>query len=270
MSFIKVNKIDKNGNIIETFDSVRDAVKDSGVCSNTFNKYVEKNKDINEYKYIKVNKKPHKIAVQCDNCGKSFMCENWRVKTREHLFCSKQCEGEYRKSQTKLNCICPICGTHFHVKPYRVKKSKNNYCSKECHRIAKMQYMKGENNHQYGLKGNLNASWKSDERISFYGYKLIRQLDHPFANCDGFVFEHRLIAEKYLLTDKNSIEINGNKYLNLEYDVHHKDFNRLNNNVSNLEILTRSEHMKLHAKFKKEKEQYSETKRTGGIGSTNE
>ena len=59
--------------------------------------------------------------------------------------------------------------------------------------------MLGEGNHQFGLKGELNSSWKSNERISHYGYMLVRCLNHPFKNCDDFVFEHRLIAEKYLL-----------------------------------------------------------------------
>jgi hypothetical protein len=30
------------------------------------------------------------------------------------------------------------------------------------------------------------------------------------------------------------------------YDIHHKDFNKLNNNIDNLEMLTKPEHTKLH------------------------
>jgi hypothetical protein len=110
--------------------------------------------------------------------------------------------------------------------------------------------MKGEGNHQYGLKGELNASWKSDERISHYGYRLIRVLDHPFRNEGDFVFEHRLVAERYLLNDENSIEVNNKLYLKGDYVVHHKDFNKLNNDVTNLEVMTRANHTALHAKLK--------------------
>jgi hypothetical protein len=81
--------------------------------------------------------------------------------------------------------------------------------------------MLGENNPNYGNKGSKNPLWKSDEKINSYGYKKIRCLDHPFKDCDGFVMEHRLVAEKYLLNDKNSIEVNGTRYLKPEYDVHH-------------------------------------------------
>lgn len=64
------------------------------------------------------------------------------------------------------------------------------------------------------------------------------------------VFEHRLIAEKYLLNDENSIEINGKKYLKPEFIVHHKDMNKINNEVSNLQIMTLKEHTSLHLKLK--------------------
>lgn len=67
---------------------------------------------------------------------------------------------------------------------------------------------------------------------------------------DGYIREHRLIAEQYLLTEENSIEINGEYYLSPNYDVHHKDRNKLNNSSKNLEILTRSEHAVLHNKEK--------------------
>lgn len=36
------------------------------------------------------------------------------------------------------------------------------------------------------------------------------------------------------------------------YQIHHKDHNRLNNNISNLELISRSEHMSHHSKHKVE------------------
>jgi len=197
--------------------------------------------------------KPNKLICikQCNNCGKNVEIRNKERLNRLHVFCSKQCEMAYKKihrekAENYFNCKCPICGKLFHLKPYRIKKYKNNYCSKECHRLAKMQYMKGEKNHQFGLKGNKNSSWKSDRKITNYGYIKIRCLDHPFKDCDGFVFEHRLVAEKYLLNDENSIEIDGKRYLKPEYDVHHLDKNRLNNNLNNLEVITKKKHCELH------------------------
>ena len=110
--------------------------------------------------------------------------------------------------------------------------------------------MKNEGNHQYGLKGELNSSWKGGKRKSVYGYYLIYFPEHPFANGDGMVFEHRLVAEQFLLTETNSVEINGKRYLSPDFVVHHKDGDKTNNDVSNLEIMTLSEHTKYHMSLK--------------------
>lgn len=69
---------------------------------------------------------------------------------------------------------------------------------------------------------------------------------HPFATKSGYIREHRLIAEYYLLTEENSVLINNKKYLSPKFEVHHKDLNKLNNNKDNLQVLTKSEHQKLH------------------------
>lgn len=148
------------------------------------------------------------------------------------------------------NVNCVTCGSEFHVKPSRITRTKHKEltCSMQCNYEHRKLTMAGEKNHQYGLKGSKNSSFKSDTRVSSYGYELTRCLNHPFKNCDNQVFTHRLIAEKYLLTDDNSVEINGTMYLKPEYDVHHIDENRLNNNLSNLVVLTKSEHKSLHNK----------------------
>lgn len=144
------------------------------------------------------------------------------------------------------NCVCPICGKAFHLKPYLVKRAKVNYCSQKCHYIAKKAYMAKEKNHQYGLKGRKNASWKSDVRVSSYGYIMERCLTHPFRDKADLVFQHRLVAERYLLTPENSVEVNGKLYLKPEYEVHHKNFNRMDNDPNNLLVLTHKEHKMIH------------------------
>lgn len=151
------------------------------------------------------------------------------------------------------NCKCDVCGKEFYRKPSHIKKAKGHYCSKKCHYIAKKAYMLGGGNHQFGLKGSKNATWQSDVRESSYGYIQIRCLDHPFREKDDFVFEHRLVAEKYLLTSENSVRINGKKYLKPGFVVHHKNFDRKDNRPENLEVLTFSEHQKLHASLNQNK-----------------
>lgn len=189
---------------------------------------------------------------KCSNCGKEIKIRHKKRMDLKNVFCSRKCSNDFRKKNREkvenyFNCKCSICNKRFHIKPSAFKKSKNHYCSIQCHTLAKKEYMKGEKNHQYGLKGCENSSWKSDKKVTNYGYIKIRCLEHPFKDCDGFVFEHRLIAEKYLLNNENSIEINGKKYLKPNYAVHHKDENKINNNPENLEIMTKEEHSKIHA-----------------------
>lgn len=192
---------------------------------------------------------------KCLNCGIDVEIRNKQRMIQEHIFCSQKCLNEYKRKEREqspnyFNCICPICGRNFHLKPYQLKKAKHHYCSKKCYIEAKKEYMKGKGNHQYGLKGRKNASWKTDKKVTNCGYIKIRSLDHPFKDYDDCVLEHRLVAEKYLLNDENSIEINGKRYLKPEYVVHHKDFNKQNNEVSNLQVMTLQEHTSLHSKLR--------------------
>lgn len=169
----------------------------------------------------------------------------------------------------KLNMTCPICGKRFHLKPSKAKVDNNHYCSRPCHNLAKKEYQKGSGNHQYGLRGPLNPTWKGGTRLSSYGYKLVQCPDHPFAwKKSGYVFEHRLVAEKYLLTDENSVTINGKRYLSPDYVVHHINEDKLDNRVENLAVMTELEHQKIHGKEKAKHQAHDTAGRfsaTGGM-----
>jgi len=65
------------------------------------------------------------------------------------------------------------------------------------------------------------------------GYKLV------YTENDGCVLEHRLIMEKHL----------DRKLLSSEL-IHHKDGNKLNNKIDNIEITSQQEHPIIHFKGK--------------------
>ena len=75
--------------------------------------------------------------------------------------------------------------------------------------------------------------------VIYYGYLYELCPAHPFANRWGFVRQHRLVLERHL-----------GYYLDKDLVVHHIDGDKLNNNLSNLVALTKSEHMKQHREEK--------------------
>jgi len=193
----------------------------------------------------------NKKIVRCLVCEKEeYVCPS---RLASYKTCSKECSSTYRILQNQQNrqlIKCAICDKILKIGNQRISDSKTKEfcCSYECSSIHRKTTMAGTNNHQYGLKGSNNSSFKGDTRINIHGYELTYSPNHPFRDCDDKVRTHRLVAEEYLLTNDNSVEVNRVKYLNPKLEVHHIDEDKLNNNYNNLIILTKSEHMRLHGK----------------------
>ena len=87
-----------------------------------------------------------------------------------------------------------------------------------------------------GRKGKLNPSWKDGTtKVVQSGYIYQYAPDHPNTTKKGYVMQHRLIAESII-----------GRYLNTDEIVHHVDGDKSNNAPTNLEVLTRSEHVMRH------------------------
>lgn len=151
----------------------------------------------------------------------------------------------------KSNYKCVICNSDMYVRPSAIKKSKGwgFTCSKECGKINRSKHTKGVANHQYGVKGFDNASFKGDTKISNYGYILKYKPEHKRANHAGYVFEHILIMEEHI---GRPLKYYGFKNKNNEV-CHHIDRDKQNNDISNLQLMTDSEHIALHAKEDKDR-----------------
>lgn len=128
-----------------------------------------------------------------------------------------QKEGVSRSYQYSI-FECPVCGKH--VEKIRKDGLKAKTCSREC-------YGKYRTGKHYG-------AYKDKVLIS--GYYYIYKPDHPKAIKKGYVAEHRLVAEEKI-----------GRYLKENEVVHHINENKLDNRQENLEVMTASEHIKLHA-----------------------
>jgi hypothetical protein len=80
-----------------------------------------------------------------------------------------------------------------------------------------------------------NPRWKGGIKMNGSGYRLIASPDHPYKDKQGYVREHHLVMEKCI-----------RRYLRNGELVHHKNGNKLDNRIENLEITNMSEHKKMH------------------------
>lgn len=103
---------------------------------------------------------------------------------------------------------------------------KKSYPSKKCieNSVKAHKNKKGFNN-------------KGGKRVNKQGYIEIWKPEHPNANKKGYILEHRLVMSAYI-----------GRPLTENEDVHHKDKNKANNDISNLELMTKSQHTKYHEK----------------------
>jgi hypothetical protein len=68
------------------------------------------------------------------------------------------------------------------------------------------------------------------------GYIIIHCPKHPHTNKGhGYILEHRLVMENHL-----------KRFLTTDEHIHHKNGNRQDNGIENLELHTNSEHRKIH------------------------
>lgn len=147
------------------------------------------------------------IIKTCGNCGHEFNT----YPSINKKSCSAKCSQELVKKDTyrKYKKECKVCGDEF--LPPRPAEG-GIYCSYKCRGI--------DDRH---------------ERVDREGYWYVCMPDHPRANNQGYVPEHTLVMERKI-----------GRFLSDDEVAHHKDEDRRNNNVSNLEVMTDSEHKAYH------------------------
>ena len=166
------------------------------------------------------------ITWKCEVCDKEKITRPSRV----GRFCSNECTAIYNRQRLDTGTYknCEVCGTKFKTKPSHLERRRT--CSNTCSGLLKVQEGKDCGTWNSNNKLENSHNWKGGRRVREDGYVYIR------VSHDKETPEHRYVMEQFL----------GRKLLP-EEDVHHKDENKLNNDPSNLEILTRSEHMSYHA-----------------------
>lgn len=167
-----------------------------------------------------VDKKTHKRTKlhikNCKICSQEF--GTYRISRK---VCSKECiaklSSETNKKGWYIKCI--ICSKSIYTKPSEnTEKTTRKFCSKTC------QYKNKKLNLPTGL---------------YYGY-------------DGYIVMNKTSdGRKQIKYHRYLMEQKIGRILRDDEIVHHIDENKLNNDINNLQIMTRSEHNIIHGFLKK-------------------
>lgn len=147
------------------------------------------------------------IKKSCENCGEEF----YTYPSVNKKSCSVHCSREVIKKENynRYKCNCEVCGEEFLPKR---QKEGGRFCS-------------------YACSGKSNRK----ERVDRSGYWFVCKPEHPRASAQGYVGEHTLVMEKHL-----------RRYLVDGEVVHHRDHDRKNNSIENLQLMSITEHKRQH------------------------
>lgn len=167
-----------------------------------------------------VGPKPRTVPrKQCDldGCERTFPLYGKR-KDAAHNFCSKEHFDEWQR-RNRVQRICEFCGETFDRPPSFETRQKARFCCKE--HEAESRIKRPLDRRHNGRPALMDKA----------GYVRVYEPTHPRAMNGGWVFEHRLVVEKDL-----------GRHLAPDEHVHHINGVKDDNRLSNLKVLSHSDH----------------------------
>lgn len=184
---------------------------------------------------------------KCKNCGNTFMA----YPSSKRRFCSRRCSTisawSNREKAQIVKVKCAFCGKDFDVyaRDSRVKDNKIKYCGTECRDNALKKGVIRQcavcgkefySTRNFLCSRDCASKYRSISCLHKTYYEKGYEVKHIKGyNKRGNAKVHRLVVEEHIGRRLSSDEI-----------VHHIDGNKLNNDISNLQVMTRGEHSSLH------------------------
>lgn len=196
-----------------------------------------------EYCNLEHNKKSRFCSIVCRNrhiaknnitstqetcllCGKQFYKTKSQKDAYKKSFCCKEHYYEWQKKnlRNKVSLTCSFCGNVYETRASR-KASKRCFCSRKCQ-------------HSF-FRGANGIAYKTGKKVNEFGYVMLLNPDHPRKVGGSYVYEHILVVEKHL-----------GRYLTKNEHIHHINGVKDDNRIENLQVVTPSEHRKIHSTIK--------------------
>lgn len=181
------------------------------------------------------------MILTCKNCGKEFVPND---SNKHQKFCSKECIY-YEKPQ--FQCNCEVCG-----KSFIGTRRKQRFCSKAC-QLKVYTYPKRKYEKNCTQCGNFFITYKegtrccSEEcrRLRFShrkGHKKDVKTDNNYVSTKMLSFGRKVRMHRAIVEQSIGRKLGPNEH------VHHKNKNRKDNRIENLEVVDKTEHLKMHNK----------------------
>lgn len=185
-----------------------------------------------------------KFQIQCDFCGKTFERKNSKVKERN--YCSRACLGKANAERYRLQSIktCNNCGKDFEYSGHHKSRNNHFFCCVAC--------------------GYEFRTTKVYVPCDWCGTPVIRKRSevernkHNFCDMDcyqDFINFENAGARNQRIGGKTIYRIlaeqKTGKTLTEKENVHHIDGNHANHSSDNLQVVSASEHSRIHASQKR-------------------
>jgi len=175
---------------------------------------------------------PNKI---CTFCKIPYRVKPYLILTSK--YCSRSCQAKDARKEITINCF--ICNKTFNHISSRCNKAK--YCSRACYNVAQRNKGKTEFTCQYCLKKFIGHACHNRKYCS----KSCNKKESIKTFKPSFTTVRKATLTRQLINQCNRCGYNIEPKI---LGVHHKDRNRNNNDISNLEVLCPNCHSLEHLK----------------------